>query len=92
MTDITSAITVIPITVTAMTTLSTRNVLFINLPSSSCHLLLSPFVCFCDLGGDFFDPPGPDQSVLLAQNAADILPLAMFLACLALKLLRAAAL
>ena len=81
----------IPITVTAMTALATPYMLFINLPSSN-HLLLSPFVCFCDLGGDFFDPPGPDQSVLLAQNAADIFPLAMFLACLALKLLRAAAL
>ena len=87
MADITAAVTLIPIAVTVMTTLFT-----FNLPSSSCHLLLSPFVCFCDFGGDFFDPPGPDQSVLLAQNEADILPLAMFLACLALKLLRAAAL
>ena len=87
MTDITATVTLIPVTMTVMTALFT-----FNLPSSSCHLLLSPFVCFCDFGGDFFDPPGPDQSVLLAQNAADIFPLAMFLACLALKLLRAAAL
>jgi len=87
MADITATIALIPVAVTVMAALFT-----LNLPSSSCHLLLSPFVCFCDLGGDFFDPPGPDQSVLLAQNAADIFPLAMFLACLALKLLRAAAL